>query len=201
MHARRRPRARSSSRDCLHGTSRQRAVGAGVQVGEVPKNGKLGTQPMQIHKPREYPHVQRLQSVPDAASSGPAAERPLWQPSPEDRERAEMTRFMRWAGERRGGEFEGYEDLWRWSVRGARGLLAEHLGVLRRARLRTAMSGRSPSAACPARSGSPARSSTTQRTCCAARRTRTGARAAAMWTPSRCCTARSCASSGELTLG
>jgi acetoacetyl-CoA synthetase len=27
-----------------------------------------------------------------------------------------MTRFMRWAAERRGHEFDGYEDLWRWSV-------------------------------------------------------------------------------------
>jgi acetoacetyl-CoA synthetase len=41
---------------------------------------------------------------------------PLWEPSPEDRERAEMTRFMRWAGERHGLEFAGYDELWRWSV-------------------------------------------------------------------------------------
>jgi acetoacetyl-CoA synthetase len=27
-----------------------------------------------------------------------------------------MTRFMRWAGERRGRPFAGYEELWRWSV-------------------------------------------------------------------------------------
>jgi acetoacetyl-CoA synthetase len=27
-----------------------------------------------------------------------------------------MARFMRWAGERRGGPFSGYEELWRWSV-------------------------------------------------------------------------------------
>ncbi|MFI4989416.1 MAG: acetoacetate--CoA ligase [Solirubrobacterales bacterium] len=53
---------------------------------------------------------------PNAVSSEATAERPLWQPSPEDRERAEMTRFMRWVGERRGREFEDYEDLWRWSV-------------------------------------------------------------------------------------
>ena len=45
-----------------------------------------------------------------------AGETPLWQPSAADRERAEMTRFMRWAGERHGREFEDYEDLWRWSV-------------------------------------------------------------------------------------
>ena len=41
---------------------------------------------------------------------------PLWEPTQADRERAEMTRFMRWAAERRGREFDGYEDLWRWSV-------------------------------------------------------------------------------------
>ncbi len=41
---------------------------------------------------------------------------PLWEPSESERERTEMMRFMRWAGERRGQEFTGYEDLWRWSV-------------------------------------------------------------------------------------
>ena len=40
----------------------------------------------------------------------------LWEPSTEDRERAEMTRFMRWAGERRGRPFSDYDELWRWSV-------------------------------------------------------------------------------------
>ena len=43
-------------------------------------------------------------------------EAPLWEPSRADRERAEMTRFMRWAGERRGRPFLGYAELWRWSV-------------------------------------------------------------------------------------
>ncbi len=41
---------------------------------------------------------------------------PLWEPSQADRERAEMTYFMRWVAERRGREFDDYEDLWRWSV-------------------------------------------------------------------------------------
>jgi acetoacetyl-CoA synthetase len=41
---------------------------------------------------------------------------PLWEPSEADRERAEMTYFMRWVAERRGREFDDYEDLWRWSV-------------------------------------------------------------------------------------
>jgi acetoacetyl-CoA synthetase len=41
---------------------------------------------------------------------------PLWEPSAAERERAEMTRFMRFAGERRGQPFAGYDELWRWSV-------------------------------------------------------------------------------------
>jgi acetoacetyl-CoA synthetase len=41
---------------------------------------------------------------------------PLWEPSAADVERAEMTRFMRWAGERRGQKFADYGELWRWSV-------------------------------------------------------------------------------------
>jgi acetoacetyl-CoA synthetase len=41
---------------------------------------------------------------------------PLWEPSAADLERAEMTRFMRWAGERRGRPFTDYGELWRWSV-------------------------------------------------------------------------------------
>ena len=41
---------------------------------------------------------------------------PLWEPSARDRERAEMTRFMRFAGERRGASFADYDELWRWSV-------------------------------------------------------------------------------------
>jgi len=41
---------------------------------------------------------------------------PLWEPTAQDRERAEMTRFMRFAGERRGESFADYDELWRWSV-------------------------------------------------------------------------------------
>jgi acetoacetyl-CoA synthetase len=40
----------------------------------------------------------------------------LWKPTAADIERAEMTRYMRWAGERRGAPFADYEELWRWSV-------------------------------------------------------------------------------------
>ncbi len=42
--------------------------------------------------------------------------RALWAPSPERVQATEMARFMSWAGERRGRPFDGYEDLWRWSV-------------------------------------------------------------------------------------
>jgi acetoacetyl-CoA synthetase len=41
---------------------------------------------------------------------------PLWEPSAADRERAEMTRFSRWASERSGRSFADYDELWRWSV-------------------------------------------------------------------------------------
>jgi acetoacetyl-CoA synthetase len=40
----------------------------------------------------------------------------LWTPSEERIERATLTRYMRWLGEKHGLEFEGYHDLWRWSV-------------------------------------------------------------------------------------
>jgi acetoacetyl-CoA synthetase len=49
--------------------------------------------------------------VPDADRQSP-----LWTPSAQALERATMTRFMRWAGERRGGSFESYDELWQWSV-------------------------------------------------------------------------------------
>jgi acetoacetyl-CoA synthetase len=47
---------------------------------------------------------------------GTPALNPLWEPSAADVERAEMTRFMRFAGERRGAPFADYDELWRWSV-------------------------------------------------------------------------------------
>src|SRR2546421_835312 len=48
----------------------------------------------------------------------------LWEPSPERRERATLTRFMRWAGERTGQEFTDYDNLWRWSVTDLEGFWA-----------------------------------------------------------------------------
>jgi acetoacetyl-CoA synthetase len=41
---------------------------------------------------------------------------PLWEPAAGELKRAEMTRFMRFAGERRGEPFADYDELWRWSV-------------------------------------------------------------------------------------
>jgi acetoacetyl-CoA synthetase len=40
----------------------------------------------------------------------------LWQPSSELVERARMTEYLRWLGTARGLEFEGYQELWSWSV-------------------------------------------------------------------------------------
>ena len=48
------------------------------------------------------------------SSAGPQA--PLWKPTDAERERAEMTRYMRWVGERRGAPFADYGELGRWSV-------------------------------------------------------------------------------------
>ncbi|HXW58686.1 MAG TPA: acetoacetate--CoA ligase [Solirubrobacteraceae bacterium] len=48
-------------------------------------------------------------------SSGPTHQ-PLWTPPETWREQTSMARFMRWAGERRGRAFAGYDELWRWSV-------------------------------------------------------------------------------------
>jgi hypothetical protein len=50
------------------------------------------------------------------ADLGADAREPLWRPSRERLRDVEMARFMRWAGERRGAPFAGYEELWRWSV-------------------------------------------------------------------------------------
>src|ERR1700752_2644477 len=56
----------------------------------------------------------------------------LWTPSPERIERATVTRYMRWLAGKHELEFEGYHDLWRWSVRDLEafwGSLVEFLGV------------------------------------------------------------------------
>lgn len=57
----------------------------------------------------------------------------LWEPSEEFRERANLTRYMRWLREERGLSFEDYHELWRWSVESLEdfwGSLWEYCGVL-----------------------------------------------------------------------
>jgi acetoacetyl-CoA synthetase len=56
----------------------------------------------------------------------------LWTPSPERIERATLTRYAAWLEDQRGLRFEGYHDLWRWSVFDLEafwGSLAEFFGV------------------------------------------------------------------------
>jgi acetoacetyl-CoA synthetase len=57
-----------------------------------------------------------MPSANDRATCSGGEETPLWEPSAEDRERAELTRYMRWAGERRGTPFADYSELYRWSI-------------------------------------------------------------------------------------
>ncbi|MGI8585484.1 MAG: acetoacetate--CoA ligase [Thermoleophilaceae bacterium] len=40
----------------------------------------------------------------------------LWEPTAEAKERASLTRYMRWLEAERGLSFAGYHDLWQWSV-------------------------------------------------------------------------------------
>jgi acetoacetyl-CoA synthetase len=48
--------------------------------------------------------------------SSAAEQTPLWTPSRQQLRDSDMARFMRWAAQRAGREFDGYEELWRWSV-------------------------------------------------------------------------------------
>ncbi|HYP55339.1 MAG TPA: acetyl-coenzyme A synthetase N-terminal domain-containing protein, partial [Solirubrobacterales bacterium] len=41
----------------------------------------------------------------------------VWEPPAELVERARMTEYMRWLEGERGLRFDGYDELWRWSVR------------------------------------------------------------------------------------
>jgi acetoacetyl-CoA synthetase len=41
---------------------------------------------------------------------------PMWTPSPERVERANITRYLHWLRDRRGLRFASYDELWRWSV-------------------------------------------------------------------------------------
>jgi acetoacetyl-CoA synthetase len=57
-----------------------------------------------------------MRSAARQGTTGVAEQAPMWAPSEAERERFEMTSFMRFAGERSGRRFAGYEELWRWSV-------------------------------------------------------------------------------------
>ena len=113
---------------------------------------------------RARPRADRERRAPSRCRAQ-ASRRRCGSPPPEDLAAAEMTRFMRWAGERRGRPFADYEELWRWSVDELEEFWACDLGVLRRARVASRTSGCSARARCRARAGSRARSSTTPRTC------------------------------------
>jgi acetoacetyl-CoA synthetase len=51
-----------------------------------------------------------------ACMEGDLAADPLWRPSQEWIERANITRYTRFASERSGRSFDSYNELWRWSV-------------------------------------------------------------------------------------
>ena len=40
----------------------------------------------------------------------------LWEPSEEHKENSNIARYMKWLEERKELSFEGYHDLWEWSV-------------------------------------------------------------------------------------
>jgi acetoacetyl-CoA synthetase len=44
------------------------------------------------------------------------SEPPLWRPTPDRSARATITRFLAWLKSERGLSFDGYPDLWRWSI-------------------------------------------------------------------------------------
>ena len=86
-------------------------------------DGGLGLRPASMRRERYY-GILRAVAI--------AEPKVLWTPSPERVERATLTRYVRWLGDTRGLEFEGYHDLWRWSVvdlEGFWGSLVEFLGV------------------------------------------------------------------------
>ena len=57
---------------------------------------------------------------------------PLWVPTPESLERAEMTRYRRRLEERTGRRFDSYDELWQWSIDDLDGFWAsiwDHFGL------------------------------------------------------------------------
>src|SRR2546422_230851 len=72
--------------------------------------------------------------APRRAVTAPAEEGALlWEPSREDRARANITRYLAWLTETRGLAFGSYDELWRWSVTDLEGFWAsiwEFFGVV-----------------------------------------------------------------------
>ena len=114
----------------------------------------------------------------------------VWTPTPERIARDDHA-LPRWLNETRGLGFEGYAELWQWSVDELEAFWALDLGVLRGPGERAVRAGARRRARCPARSGSPARGSTTPST----------SSAAATATRWRSATRPSCAPLGEWTWG
>src|SRR5487761_1267865 len=56
------------------------------------------------------------ESAAGIAAAGRGYGTTLWQPSPAVIERARITGYMRWLGDKRGVSVSGYSDLWQWSV-------------------------------------------------------------------------------------
>lgn len=57
----------------------------------------------------------------------------LWHPSEARRAQAELTAFLNWLADERGHRFDGYRDLWRWSVADVPGFwqaLWDYFGIL-----------------------------------------------------------------------
>ena len=126
-------------------------------------------------------------------SSAPG-QTPLWEPTAADRERAEMTRFMRWAGERRGRAFADYDELWRWSVEELEEFWAsiwEFCGVRASKPYEQVLDS---SAACPAPLVRGRELNYAENMLVELPGERSRRRDPARW---RCCTARSCASCGS----
>ena len=99
----------------------------------------------------------------------------LWEPTTAERERAWMTGFMRWVGEREGKTFADYEQLREWSVTELERFwegIWEYFGVRCSRPYERVLDG---AGGCRARAGLRVRSSTTPRTCCATAKLR-GAR-------------------------
>src|SRR3984885_2565015 len=87
------------------------------------RDGTFGLRPAGMRRQRYY-GILSLVAV--------AEPEVLWTPSAERIERATLTRYQRWLREKHELEFEGYHDLWRWSVFDLEafwGSLVEFLGV------------------------------------------------------------------------